>query len=45
MTELPLNQIALSVHSVQHTQRWYRDIFGYVEGRRHGRVPAAAGLR
>ena len=32
MTELPLNQIALSVHSVQHTQRWYRDIFGYVEG-------------
>lgn len=32
MTELPLNQMALSVHSVQHTQRWYRDIFGYVEG-------------
>ena len=32
MTELPINQIALSVRSVQHTQRWYRDIFGYVEG-------------
>ena len=32
MTELPINQIALSVHSVQHSQRWYRDIFGYVEG-------------
>jgi len=32
MPELPLNQFALSVQSVQHTQRWYRDIFGYVEG-------------
>lgn len=32
MTELPINQIAISVQSVQHSQRWYRDIFGYVEG-------------
>ena len=29
MSELPINQIALSVRSVQHSQRWYRDIFGY----------------
>lgn len=26
-----LNQIALSVRSVQHTQRWYRDNFGFLE--------------
>lgn len=31
MRELPINQIAISVKSVQHTQRWYRDIFGFVE--------------
>jgi len=31
MTELPLNQIALSVADVQHSQRWYRDVFGYQE--------------
>lgn len=31
MTELPINQIALSVSDVQHTQRWYRDIFGFTE--------------
>ncbi len=32
MSELPLNQVALSVRSVQLSQRWYRDIFGFVEG-------------
>lgn len=37
MTELPLNQVAMSVRSVQHTQRWYRDVFGFVEG---GGTPA-----
>lgn len=31
MTELPLNQIALSVSDVQMSQRWYRDLFGYQE--------------
>ena len=31
MTELPLNQIALSVADVQRSQRWYRDVFGYQE--------------
>ena len=31
MTELPLNQIAISVADVQHSQRWYRDLFGYQE--------------
>lgn len=30
-TELPLNQIALSVSDVQRSQRWYRDVFGYQE--------------
>ncbi|WP_246540878.1 SRPBCC family protein [Mycobacterium spongiae] len=29
--EPPLNQIAISVRDVQHSQRWYRDIFGYQE--------------
>jgi catechol 2,3-dioxygenase-like lactoylglutathione lyase family enzyme/uncharacterized protein YndB with AHSA1/START domain len=37
MSELPINQIAISVKSVQHTQRWYRDIFGFVEA---GGTPA-----
>ncbi|HEY5184212.1 MAG TPA: SRPBCC family protein [Actinomycetes bacterium] len=31
MTEVPLNQIALSVADVQRSQRWYRDVFGYQE--------------
>lgn len=31
MAELPLCQIAISVSDVQHSQRWYRDIFGYQE--------------
>lgn len=31
MTELPLNQIAISVSDIQHSHRWYRDIFGYQE--------------
>jgi len=37
MSELPINQIAISVKSVQHTQRWYRDIFGFAEA---GGTPA-----
>lgn len=41
MTGLPLVQIALSVRDVQHTQRWYRDIFGFTEaGGTHMFVPA-----
>lgn len=31
MPELPLSQIAISVADVQHSQRWYRDIFGFQE--------------
>lgn len=31
MTELPLCQIALSVGNLQHSHRWYRDLFGYQE--------------
>ena len=30
-SELPLNQIAISVADVQLSQRWYRDIFGFQE--------------
>jgi catechol 2,3-dioxygenase-like lactoylglutathione lyase family enzyme/uncharacterized protein YndB with AHSA1/START domain len=40
MTELRMNQIALSVSDVQHSQRWYRDIFGYQEaGGTHMFIP------
>lgn len=36
----PLVQIALSVHDVQHTQRWYADVFGLVEaGGTHAFIP------
>ena len=31
MSALPMNQIAISVSDLQHSQRWYRDIFGYQE--------------
>ena len=30
-SELPLNQIAISVADVQLSQRWYRDLFGFQE--------------
>ncbi|MXP19830.1 hypothetical protein GIY30_00435 [Gordonia sp. HNM0687] len=39
-TSLPLVQIALSVRDIQHSQRWYRDIFGFTEsGGTHAFVP------
>ncbi len=39
-TSLPLVQIALSVRDVQHSQRWYRDIFGFTEaGGTHAFIP------
>ena len=31
MPALPMNQIAINVSDLQHSQRWYRDIFGYQE--------------
>lgn len=31
MSALPMNQIAISVSDLQHSHRWYRDIFGYQE--------------
>ncbi|BBA88830.1 SRPBCC family protein [Mycobacterium pseudoshottsii] len=40
-TTLPLVQIALSVRDIQHSQRWYRDIFGLTEaGGTHMFIPA-----
>ncbi|TIC88864.1 hypothetical protein E8D34_04215 [Nocardioides sp. GY 10113] len=39
-TSHPLVQIALSVHDVQHTQRWYADVFGLTEsGGTHAFIP------
>ncbi|MEQ6899674.1 SRPBCC family protein [Nocardioides sp. YIM 152588] len=39
-TNRPLVQIALSVHDVQHTQRWYADVFGLAEsGGTHAFIP------
>ncbi|MEE3853303.1 VOC family protein [Gordonia sp. LSe1-13] len=39
-TSLPLVQIALSVRDIQHSQRWYRDIFGFTEsGGTHAFIP------
>lgn len=41
MSGLPLVQIALSVRDIQHSQRWYRDIFGCTEaGGTHMFIPA-----
>ncbi|MGV9713195.1 SRPBCC family protein [Gordonia sp. NPDC003424] len=39
-TSLPLAQVALSVSDLQHSQRWYRDIFGFAEaGGTHAFIP------